>query len=121
MADAATVAGILPPASLAHRRHREAPRRECRGIFVREYPSQKSRAGFLEPYHEKEEELSTTPPSQKIPSRNRGVYFGPVYSRDRNKRHICISLGLSASSLVIQASGKIPVIARLCDRKSPKG
>jgi len=46
-----------PPASLETQRHREdkTQDRECRGIFVREYPSQKSRDGFLEPNHEKEE------------------------------------------------------------------
>ena len=49
----------LPPASLETQRHREdkTQDRECRGIFVREYPSQKFRDGFLESYHEKEEDL----------------------------------------------------------------
>jgi len=91
------------------RRHREDinQEREWRGIFVRDppatlcvalragYPSQKSRAGFLEPYFEKEEEFLATPPSQSIPSRNRGVYFGHVYPRERNKRHICIFFSVS--------------------------
>ncbi len=42
-----------------------------------------------------EEEFVTTPPSQSIPSRNRGVYFGHVYPRERNKRHICIFFSVS--------------------------
>ena len=70
---------ILPPAwstrleAQSHRDLQQA-RRECRGIFVREYPNQKSRAGFLEPFPKKEEEI-LSPPPLGFPPRNRGVYF----------------------------------------------
>jgi hypothetical protein len=52
-----------------------------------------------------------SPLSLGTPSRNRGVYFGHVYTRERNKRHIGVvfsvelSLSLCASSLVLQAGG----------------
>jgi hypothetical protein len=36
---------------------------KCSGIFVREYPSQKFRYGFMEPYIEKEEKRGYSSPS----------------------------------------------------------
>jgi hypothetical protein len=44
--------------------HRECliPFEWC-GVFVREYPSQKSRTGFMEPYPEKEENIHASSPA----------------------------------------------------------
>jgi len=45
-------------------------------------------------------------PPQRIPSRNRGVYFGHVYPRGRNKRHILFDFSVSPCLKPYSAGGE---------------
>ena len=75
----------LPPAWSTHARDTETQRRElrgreCCGICNSGVPELKIPQRFLGAIPGERGEVLTTPPSRRIPSRNRGVYFLHMYS-----------------------------------------